>query len=41
MSPSMRVIEDVPAGFPRVSGDEPLATRRRSSAATFSPRERG
>ena len=41
MSPSMRVIEDVPAGFPRVSGDEPAVALMAMHLVQFSPRERG
>ena len=41
MSPSMRVIEDVPAGFPRVSGDEPWLKGKTETMGAFSPRERG
>ena len=29
------------AGFPRVSGDEPIRTRLAASLEEFSPRERG
>ena len=29
------------AGFPRVSGDEPLAAKYSRSSGVFSPRERG
>ena len=29
------------SGFPRVSGDEPVAVDVAASLATFSPRERG
>ena len=41
MSPSMRVRESEPTGFPRVSGDEPGQTTFRPSSSVFSPRERG
>ena len=33
--------ENDPAGFPRVSGDEPYAWSDSLSAGRFSPRERG
>ena len=33
--------EDVPLGFPRVSGDEPLTGVVFEGHARFSPRERG
>ena len=29
------------AGFPRVSGDEPLSVASLAASASFSPRERG
>ena len=41
MSPSMRVMADVPAGFPRVSGDEPPIGLIVVAIGAFSPRERG
>ena len=41
MSPPMKFIKTVKTGFPRVSGDEPLAKTLRSNADKFSPRERG
>ena len=41
MSPSRSLIAASKDGFPRVSGDEPLADAEARLAQMFSPRERG
>ena len=41
MSPDAHRLEDAVAGFPRVSGDEPLSSLPDEKWAAFSPRERG
>ena len=41
MSRRDRTRDAIPHGFPRVSGDEPLAEAAGNLNAVFSPRERG
>ena len=41
MSPDIIVFNDLPRGFPRVSGDEPLDNHLNDRGDEFSPRERG
>ena len=41
MSPTMTTIGSLFAGFPRVSGDEPMDQLREAAIQAFSPRERG
>ena len=41
MSPMFDPFHLLKMGFPRVSGDEPGATRWQIFSITFSPRERG
>ena len=41
MSPGMKVFTMITDGFPRVSGDEPLARVGGEADELFSPRERG
>ena len=41
MSPGVGVGDHARESFPRVSGDEPAATRARIQLYRFSPRERG
>ena len=41
MSPLMSVYDQMPDGFPRVSGDEPCLERLTMFSSWFSPRERG
>ena len=41
MSPGLRMGNATPAGFPRVSGDEPLTRDMSVYYYGFSPRERG
>ena len=41
MSPGLLAGLGGPAGFPRVSGDEPQTTEQAFVKALFSPRERG
>ncbi len=41
MSPHHRADSAHSAGFPRVSGDEPVATYTADDESLFSPRERG
>ena len=41
MSPSIGRMVYQLAGFPRVSGDEPLASSQSKLCSKFSPRERG
>ena len=41
MSPAVTTLATVAAGFPRVSGDEPIDPARVTVTIEFSPRERG
>ena len=41
MSPSVQLDVTLPAGFPRVSGDEPWDTIWQGISLVFSPREWG
>ena len=41
MSPLTALREDLAAGFPRVSGDEPMLHPSIDAGRVFSPRERG
>ena len=41
MSPLMSVYDQMPDGFPRVSGDEPANFAELKQLIEFSPRERG
>ena len=41
MSPRRAGVTSSQTRFPRVSGDEPYATRRDLTRPSFSPRERG
>ena len=41
MSPCKPVVRNTLAGFPRVSGDEPVILEAATREAEFSPRERG
>ena len=41
MSPGLRMGNAAPAGFPRVSGDEPATSQAAITQFAFSPRERG
>ena len=41
MSPAVTTLATVAAGFPRVSGDEPLTHTAPDTPVTFSPREWG
>ena len=41
MSPSIRVIEPLPAGFPRTRGDEPALASSMMRLDQFSPHARG
>ena len=41
MSRLIPLVRSLPSGFPRVSGDEPVAKYFASGQVVFSPRERG
>ena len=41
MSPSPSCAQPANMGFPRVSGDEPMAAPKLAEITAFSPRERG
>ena len=41
MSRLIRVVDETARGFPRVSGDEPMAFGIATVFTAFSPRERG
>ena len=41
MSPTITITRNNAGGFPRVSGDEPVATWMSGTLQSFSPRERG
>ena len=41
MSLRLRIADDLPLRFPRVSGDEPYDRTHPTAARMFSPRERG
>ena len=41
MSPLQSLRRSLTSGFPRVSGDEPVANNQKVTTEEFSPRERG